>query len=385
MPILDHQAMLRDARRLDAYRRAICAALRPGDVVCDLGAGSGILGFFALSAGAGRVYAIEQGEEIHQAAAIARDNGFSDRYTPLRAHSREAVLPERVDLLIVEWLSSLGANEQPLSDLADACARFLKPDGRLIPHRVRHLVAPLEDAPAWHTCVGMFGKDFHGFDFGHVASLAACAPHIHRNDPAGLLSAPACWLTVTLADPASHPPAERYVGEEVVCTVERDGICHGLAAWFEADLGFGVSLDNAPASPETFWKNLYLPFEQPLALKAGDRLAIRLGVRGLGRRADLFWECSWMREGRRLGSAGSPGFYARSLSPEELARMTGNFVPLPDTEDACLCALLEQVDGQRDAFAVAQGACAAHPECFASPEDALETLIRHWRSRPVRL
>ena len=58
--VLDyHLSMLRDTARMDAFRRAIDASVRPGDVVVDLGCGSGVLSFMACEAGARTVYAIE--------------------------------------------------------------------------------------------------------------------------------------------------------------------------------------------------------------------------------------------------------------------------------------------------------------------------------------
>ena len=79
-PVLDyHLSMLLDTDRLNSYRRAIDASVQPGDIVVDIGSGTGILSFMACEAGAKRVYAIEGGPVIEAAKELAVDNGFGDR------------------------------------------------------------------------------------------------------------------------------------------------------------------------------------------------------------------------------------------------------------------------------------------------------------------
>jgi len=63
-----HRKLLADGTRTLAFREALRRAVNAGDVVVDVGSGSGVLAFFAVEAGARKVFAIERG---HMADVIA--------------------------------------------------------------------------------------------------------------------------------------------------------------------------------------------------------------------------------------------------------------------------------------------------------------------------
>ena len=69
-----HRIMLADAVRNDAFQRAIQSTVRNGDKVIDVGAGSGILSFFAAQAGAGKVLALESAPVAEDARRLAELN-----------------------------------------------------------------------------------------------------------------------------------------------------------------------------------------------------------------------------------------------------------------------------------------------------------------------
>ena len=75
--IAAHEEMLSDTVRIDAYHRAVHRNVGPGDVVVDLGSGTGILAFLAVRAGASKVYAVEHSDVIELAREIARHNAIS--------------------------------------------------------------------------------------------------------------------------------------------------------------------------------------------------------------------------------------------------------------------------------------------------------------------
>jgi histone-arginine methyltransferase CARM1 len=69
----------------------------------DVGAGSGILSFFAAQAGASRVFAVEASDMARHAEQLAKANpALADRVTVLQGKVRPAPTPEspiRVDTM----------------------------------------------------------------------------------------------------------------------------------------------------------------------------------------------------------------------------------------------------------------------------------------------
>src|SRR3954454_16113224 len=76
-----HGAMLDDRRRTRSFIAAIEAAVRPGDVVVEIGTGTGVLAVAAARAGARRVYALESANMAAWARRIFAANRVSDRAT----------------------------------------------------------------------------------------------------------------------------------------------------------------------------------------------------------------------------------------------------------------------------------------------------------------
>src|SRR5258708_16073324 len=142
-PIVQERLLL-DKIRCDAYHEAIQRTVKPGDVVVDLGAGTGLLSFFALQAGARQVYAIEMTGIADTAAELIEANGFRDRITLIRKSSWKAHLPERCDVLVTETLSTFCFDtENAIEFVADARERFLKPGGRIVPESADTFLLPV--------------------------------------------------------------------------------------------------------------------------------------------------------------------------------------------------------------------------------------------------
>ena len=166
-----HRYMLADQGRTESYQKAIAQTVRPGDVVVDIGTGTGILAFFACQAGAQRVYAIEAGPAIELARQVCAKNGLQDRVVFLNEQSYNAILPERVDVIICEILGSIALQGGILGLMIDARKRMLKEGGRVIPQSLELSIVPVE-APKMHDEIDLWKRD--SVWIGFLSHQAVC-------------------------------------------------------------------------------------------------------------------------------------------------------------------------------------------------------------------
>ncbi len=103
-----------DTERTEAFRNAIKNTVASGDVVVDMGTGSGVLARFATQAGARRVYAVEFDENnVRSLEVTFRQNGF-DQITVVPGDIRSVQLPEKADVIIGEMIATGLIEEQQI-------------------------------------------------------------------------------------------------------------------------------------------------------------------------------------------------------------------------------------------------------------------------------
>ena len=271
--VLDyHLSMLHDTARMDAFRRAIHASVRPGDVVVDIGCGSGVLSFMACEAGAKKVYAIEGGPVIDVARELAVDNGFDGRIEFLGGWSIEVGLPELADVLISETIGNAGLDEGIVAWTVDARRRLLLPGAALVPGRLRLWVAAAESFDD-HALVSDWRTTGLPYDYTAAHRRAARTLLFADLTPSNLLGQPDLAADIDLRT-ASNATISSAGGLQV----DRDGTLHGLACWFDSLLCPGVTVDNLPPRTESSWSHGFLPLAEPIAVAAGDQLSWDLSV-----------------------------------------------------------------------------------------------------------
>jgi predicted RNA methylase len=287
-----HRSMIRDRVRTAAFQQAIDSVVRPGDVVLDVGAGSGILSVFAARAGAARVYAVEQTSIAVLAQALVAANDVSEVVHVIQGDVMDVEPPEGVDVLVSEWLGGFGIDEGMLVPVIAARDRWIKPGGIMIPRSVTAWVALVHDRYLAET-VDFLQADPYGLDLADLVektvnevSYSGTFRHLAADD---VRSEP-CRLWTTDAGLITLEEAQSPHEAAVSLSVLSDGTANALALWFSAELAPGISLSVGPGDDPTHWGMTTAPLRRPVRLTSG--MVVRARVRTVLARPVGTWT-SW--------------------------------------------------------------------------------------------
>jgi SAM-dependent methyltransferase len=359
-----HQFLLGKTNlRLDRFQQAILERVKPGDVVLDLGTGTGILAFFACLAGARRVYAIEIGSVIALARLLARANGFEDRIVFLAGTSHELDLPEPVDVIVSDTFDLFLIDA--LRAIRDARDRWLRPAGSLIPTSMELFVAPVEAPEIYARQIDSWNGCRYGIDFSTIRQFAInqCYPaHVSPDD---LLADGTSMTTLSLPDLTSVA----FDGEKSI-TARKPGTLHGLCLWSASDLADGITLSNRPGATTTNYSQMFLPVARPISVNEGDCLKIRV------RSYDSFhWRWQVETSGTGSGRAQTAVRFDHStflgfpLSAEVLRKIAPDYEPrlLPRGQAELL--VLSLSNGETAIADLEQQIGARYPNLFRTKQD----------------
>ncbi len=148
--------MLQDSVRTGTYQNAFLANSVDfqDKVVLDVGTGSGILAFFAVQAGAKKVYAAEASSMAKHAATLVKANGLEDKIVIVNSVVEEMELPEKVDIIVSEPIGFLLVHERMLETYVVAREKWLKPGGKMFPTTGDIVMAPFSDEALYNEQQG---------------------------------------------------------------------------------------------------------------------------------------------------------------------------------------------------------------------------------------
>jgi protein arginine N-methyltransferase 1 len=280
-----HEVMLKDKPRTEGYLNAI--KLNPTDfkdkIVLDVGCGTGVLSMFAAKHGAKKVYAVEATVVAQIAELLIQANNLDDRIQVIRGKIESVELPEKVDIIISEWMGYYLLHESMFQSVIIARDRWLKPEGKMYPSQARMYFAPLSLAEYHKENFDNWG-DFYGLDFypllPFLQQRLMIAPEVMTVAPKQVLSDPILirdfdLKTVTADDIRSFSVESSFTtknneNNDDMTDVDSDDInkkVHGFGFWFDVVFaGFDATyiLDTSPFKPETHWKQTVLFLPEPI-------------------------------------------------------------------------------------------------------------------------
>ena len=378
--IIQHRSMLADQVRMSAYQRALHQVVKPGDVVVDIGTGSGILAYFALQAQASRVYAIERDREvIQQAAKLAAANQLDQQIVFLAGNADKIEIPEKGNVLVSETLGYFGIDEDILDHLGDARQRFLQDGGAIIPAWLELYLVPVEADAVWQKNAAIWRVDLYGVDFSAIKDPALSNRWVVDCSSASYLAAPVQVASYDFYHAQRGPEVFEFAPE---FAIDRTGKLHGLVGYFKVGLSPDVTLSTAPDAPATHWHQMFFPLEESLEVEAGCTVACQMKIR---LKPALFWQ--WQiavhRDGQPVTRLTRTDF---SLpQPHELWKISQpGFKPVLSQRGQVYRRLLELCNGSTTMEEIAQTMSQEWPDVYSNPNSVRADIAAMLKSLIVR-
>lgn len=271
--VADYLWMLADETRTSAYARAVRAVVRPGDRVLEIGTGFGFFSVLAARAGARHVDAVDTNPAIHLGARLAAANSCADRIVFHHADAERIALDGKADVVIGDLRGPTPFAGRSLAVMIDVRRRLLREGGVIIPLRDTVYVAPSRVPDAVQRDVhAAFGCE--DVAMAPVERIISDTPYRCSIGSEELVAPGQPWVCIDYAR-LEHPDADG--GAE--WTLAEGGTIAGLAIWFDTVLADGIGFSSAPGAATRVYKQIYLPFREPIGAARGDGLRVQISLR----------------------------------------------------------------------------------------------------------
>jgi protein arginine N-methyltransferase 1 len=362
----EHRRYLSDETRMEAYQAAIRDVVRPGDVVLDVGTGTGVLGLLACRAGARRVYSVDRGPIIELARRICAANGLQDRVVFLKGLSTEIDLPEKVDVVVADQLDCAGFEAGTVTYFADAKTRFLKPNGRMIPRAIEFCVAAVQCDETWQD-IAFWEQPQAGLSFSPAYQSATNVAYAIPASAVTLLSGDVIGQKIEFAE---EIPEKLDIN--VRLPVGQAGTFHGLLCWFSARLSEQATLTNSPLCEKRAQRRCtFLPLRKPVEVEPQDK--IECSVKSPFNQHLVHWTVAIQahaqeRATEQFRSVHST-FLGQFLCAEDLSKTTATYRPQLGRRAHALLSALHMMKGNASVLEIQSRLRSEYPCLFASDDE----------------
>lgn len=362
--------MIADTVRMQAYTAALRAAVKPGDIVVDIGTGTGIFALLACQYGASRVYAIEPNDNIQIARKLARENGLQDRIEFIQDLSTKVSLREKADVIISDLRGLLPLLQKHIPVLTDARKRLLKPGGILIPQRDSLHVCVVEAPDLYKDFSDPWERNPYGLNLEIPRTVVVNTWSSGKVKADQMLTRAQYWAELDYSR-LENPDVRGNMTQGIV----RNGVAHGLLVWFDTELLGEFGFSNAPDSQERaeVYGSGFFPFLHPVEVTPEDQAEIALSA------VLVNDEYTWRWDTRILSGENTPKadyqqstFYGTIFSPEHLRKRRPGYVPTLNAEGLIEHFIQGHMDGEHTLEAIGRKLLERFPDQFSSLQEAIE-------------
>jgi protein arginine N-methyltransferase 1 len=278
--LYEHEKMLADSVRVNSYYEAIRRYVKPGDVVVDLGTGSGILALMAAQQKPKKIYAIDHSDFIRVAEKIA-DHNHIEGIVFERVNSREFRPTEKADVMLHEQIGDLLLEENMVENLLDLKKRVLKETGKILPGKFELFLEPvcLKDN---RRIPFLWENSFYGIEYAFLRNDDDLDRYKSRRydrrfipngsvdyflcEPAAILSFDLNHLTDSNDIPSTIGTSKKTI---------RPGMMDGLCLFFRVIFDDEISFDTSPLHDAMHWGVMLFRTERR-TYDRGDEVSYRL-------------------------------------------------------------------------------------------------------------
>lgn len=270
-----HREMLQDKTRTLAYKNAVVQnpSVFKDKVVLDVGCGSGILSMIAAKAGAKKVYAVEKSEIVTSAIANIFENGFQDKIKVLHSNVEEIDLPEKVDIIISEWMGYFLLYESMLDSVLQAAGKWLNPGGVLLPNQCKIYLCASNCSQIYDKYVD-YWQDVYGFKMSCMKSSVVKEATVLDVPATSIVTNSAKVFDLQITKDSNQKQLD--FKQKFALTSNADDKIRFIVGYFDVDFNLSETSINLPTCPvkkgerSTHWKQTVFFLPQPLTVKAGE-------------------------------------------------------------------------------------------------------------------
>ncbi|MBT5237347.1 methyltransferase domain-containing protein [Candidatus Peregrinibacteria bacterium] len=243
-----------DKKRTVFFSDIIKKVVKKGDVVVDLGTGSGVMSLYAIQAGAKKVYSVEADMDLCSTLEkTIKLNNLEGKMELIKADATKVELPEKVDVVICEMIATCLLDELQVP-VMNNILRYCHSDTKIIPSVMDNYIDLVQT-----------DEEFYGvrikavqYEYGYSDESGRSDP-IQRSDKHMYYSAD-----------FTTPIQNTYISREITLDILSDGIVNGLRFSNNSKFPDGSELGETPA----YAMPLIMPIED-ITVSAGDKVAVK--------------------------------------------------------------------------------------------------------------